>query len=180
MFWWLSKYFWLDIELISKFGIIDDNFDTRLVDSIRIALEKWNGRVSISRWETYSHFSLHASCPICNYQIENLNISNFSFNSHRGACTSCHGLGSSTTFLETDIVKSELTLAEWCLLPWQGGGKRTSPRSPGSLIEPVPGMVDWYGVRGSRRVPESTARNFLPLAGRLVLHSCASARRVEN
>ncbi len=91
---------------------IDENFDTRLVDSLRIALEKGGGRVSISHGEIYHHFSLHASCPICNYQIDNLSISNFSFNSHRGACTSCHGLGSSTTFLEADIVKSELTIAE--------------------------------------------------------------------
>lgn len=46
-------------------------------------------------------------------------MSNFSFNSHHGACPTCHGLGSSTTFLEKDIVNPELTLAEGALLPWQ-------------------------------------------------------------
>ncbi|NRH20588.1 excinuclease ABC subunit UvrA [Candidatus Gracilibacteria bacterium] len=103
-------------RLIKK---IDENFDTRVVDSLRIALEKGNGRVSLYVGDTYVHFSLHASCPVCDYQIEDLSISNFSFNSHRGACPSCHGLGSSTTFLEVDITKPELTLAEGCLLPWQ-------------------------------------------------------------
>lgn len=97
----------------------EDNFWVRLADSLRIALEKWNGKVSICVWDSYSHFSLHATCPICDFQIDNLSISNFSFNSPHGACIHCHGLGSSITFLETDIIKPELTLAEGCLLPWQ-------------------------------------------------------------
>ncbi len=41
-----------------------------------------------------------------------LTLSNFSFNSHHGACEVCHGIGSSTTFLETDITNPKLTLAE--------------------------------------------------------------------
>jgi len=44
--------------------------------------------------------------------MDDLTISNFSFNSHHGACLSCHGLGSSITFLEADITKPELTIAE--------------------------------------------------------------------
>lgn len=66
-----------------------------------------------------AHFSIHASCPHCGYSIADLILSNFSFNSHHGACETCHGLGSFTTFLEKDIVNSELTLAEGALLPWQ-------------------------------------------------------------
>ncbi|MBC7498257.1 excinuclease ABC subunit UvrA [Candidatus Gracilibacteria bacterium] len=145
-------------RLIKK---IDENFDTRLVDSIRIALEKGSGRVSISNGDIYHHFSLHASCPICNYQIDNLSISNFSFNSHRGACTSCHGLGSSTTFLEADIVKSELTIAEGALLPWQEHPfytllleavctKEDIPRNTSwSLMKPKDRQKILYGVAGS-------------------------------
>ena len=145
-------------RLIKK---IDENFDTRLVDSLRIALEKGGGRVSISNWDTYHHFSLHASCPICDYQIENLSISNFSFNSHRGACTSCHGLGASTTFLEADITKPELTLAEWALLPWQAHPfymllleavctkEGISMNTSWSLLKPKDRQKILYGVPGS-------------------------------
>ena len=145
-------------RLIKK---IDENFDTRLVDSLRIALEKGGGRVSISNWDTYHHFSLHASCPICDYQIENLSISNFSFNSHRGACTSCHGLGASTTFLEVDITKPELTLAEWALLPWQAHPfymllleavctkEGISMNTSWSLMKPKDRQKILYGVPGS-------------------------------
>jgi len=66
-----------------------------------------------------SHFSLHASCPLCEYSLEEPTLSHFSFNSHHGACETCHGLGSSTTFLEKDITSPNLTLAEGALLPWQ-------------------------------------------------------------
>lgn len=145
-------------RLIKK---VDDNFDIRLTDSLRIALEKWNGRVSISKWDIYHHFSLHASCPICDYQIQNLSISNFSFNSHHGACTSCHGLGSSITFLEADITKPELTLAEWALLPWQAHPYYSlllesvckeewiSMNTSWSLLKPKERQKILYGVPGT-------------------------------
>lgn len=139
----------------------DENFDTRLVDSIRIALEKWGGRVSISSGDIYHHFSLHASCPICEYQVEGISISNFSFNSHRGACATCHGLWSSTTFLEGDISKPDLTLAEGALLPWQAHPYYTLLLEAVCIKESIPMNTSWvlmkakdrqkilYGVPGS-------------------------------
>ena len=63
-------------------------------------------------------FSEQSSCPLCGFFIENLSISNFSFNSHHGACPDCHGIGSYTTFREEDIVNPRLSLAEGALLPW--------------------------------------------------------------
>lgn len=100
----------------------DETFPVRLTDSLRIALEKGNDRVSLSIFgekNRLEHFSLHASCSICGYHLPELSISNFSFNSHHGACPTCHGLWSSTTFLEKDIINGELTLAEGAILPWQ-------------------------------------------------------------
>jgi excinuclease ABC subunit A len=96
----------------------DEDFLTRLRDSLRVALEKWDGNVSIYS-DTLHHFSTHASCSHCWTSVPELVLSNFSFNSHHGACQTCHGLGSFTTFLEKDVVNGELTLAEWALLPWQ-------------------------------------------------------------
>lgn len=102
-----------------------DPFTIRLTDSLRIALEKWSGYVSLFSLPSegigseFAHFSIHASCPLCDYNLEELTLSHFSFNSHHGACETCHGLGASTTFLEKDIVNHNLTIAEWALLPWQ-------------------------------------------------------------
>ncbi len=95
-------------------------FETRLKDSLSLAFSKWNGALSIFFLDPKekSDFYQHAACPICGYMQGDLSISNFSFNSHHGACDSCHGLGSSTTFLETDIVSPNLSISEWALLPW--------------------------------------------------------------
>lgn len=95
-------------------------FETRLKDSISLAFSKWNGAMSLYFLEEKekADFYQHAACPICGYMQESLSISNFSFNSHHGACEACHGLWSSTTFLESDIVNPNLSLAEGALLPW--------------------------------------------------------------
>jgi excinuclease ABC subunit A len=141
---------------------MDPDFDARLTDSLRIGLEKGDGRVAIYReWTPVSHFSLHANCPHCDTQIVDLTLSNFSFNSHHGACPQCHGLGASTTFLEADIVKSELTLAEWALLPWQEHPYYTLLLEAVCKKEDIPMNTSWslmkpkdrqkilYGVSGS-------------------------------
>ncbi len=63
-------------------------------------------------------FSAKAACPICGTSNEVLSISNFSFNSHYGACESCHGLGTKVAFLEDKIINGNLTLEEGAILPW--------------------------------------------------------------
>ncbi len=95
-------------------------FETRLKDSISLAFQKWESSMSLYFLENNekSDFHQNAACTICGYTQEDLSISNFSFNSHHGACESCHGLGSYTTFREEDIVNPRLSLAEWALLPW--------------------------------------------------------------
>ncbi|MDD2694139.1 MAG: excinuclease ABC subunit UvrA [Candidatus Gracilibacteria bacterium] len=95
-------------------------FDTRFKDSVSLAFQKGEGRMSLYSLDKKERidFFEQASCPICNFSVENLSISNFSFNSHHGACPDCHGLGSYTTFREEDIVNPRLSLAEGALLPW--------------------------------------------------------------
>ena len=95
-------------------------FETRFKDSVSLGFNKWEGKMSLYSLDTQERvdFFEDASCPLCNFSIENLTISNFSFNSHHGACPDCHGLGSYTTFREEDVVNPRLSLAEWALLPW--------------------------------------------------------------
>lgn len=95
-------------------------FETRLKDSLTLAFTKGEGSIRLYFLDTKEQkdFYQHAACPICGYMQSDLTLSNFSFNSHHGACEVCHGIGSSTTFLESDITNPKLTLAEWALLPW--------------------------------------------------------------
>jgi excinuclease ABC subunit A len=98
----------------------DDAFHVRLTDSIRVALEHGGQMVSLYGEDFgFVDFSFHAACPECHFSLPEVTLSNFSFNSHHGACEVCHGLGSSTTFLEADVISSGLSLSEWAILPWQ-------------------------------------------------------------
>lgn len=96
------------------------NFLSRLKDSLFLGFEKWQWSVGLYFPETHEVWYFHqdSSCPLCNYTQPILSLSNFSFNSHHGACPDCHGLWYYTTFREEDVVNPELTLAEWAILPW--------------------------------------------------------------
>jgi excinuclease ABC subunit A len=142
-------------------------FETRLKDSVSLAFGKWEGAMSIyflTKWEKVDFYQ-HAACPICGYMQESLSISNFSFNSHHGACEICHGLGSFTTFLETDIVSPNLSLAEWALLPWSSHPYYTAVLDVVCKSEGIETTVPYknlsdkekkkilYGVPGSFEIP---------------------------
>lgn len=116
----LSKFGKVDVEVVS---IIvdrlvkknnDSHFETRLRDSLLLASEKSNGVIEVYFPDKNfsKKYSLHNSCAICGYHIGEISLSNFSFNSHKGACEACSGLGYRTTFEESGIVNEELSLAE--------------------------------------------------------------------
>ncbi len=67
-------------------------------------------------------FTGRSACPECDYRVQDLSLSHFSFNSHHGACPECHGLGLMVAFLEKNIVNPRLSLNEGALLPWMANG----------------------------------------------------------
>lgn len=98
----------------------DENFSKRLGDSIELAYKTGQGILEVYTIDTNIRtlFSEKAVCPLCGTTQEDLSISNFSFNSHYGACESCHGLGTKVAFLEEKIINPRLSLAEGAILPW--------------------------------------------------------------
>jgi excinuclease ABC subunit A len=142
-------------------------FETRLKDSLSLAYEKWEGRLSIYTLSDEKFHEYHAdpACPICGYMLSELSISNFSFNSHHGACSVCHGLGSRTTFRVDDIVNPALTLAEGALLPWNAHPYYSAVLEVVCAKEGIDMHVDFgdlgewekkkilYGVSGSFEIP---------------------------
>lgn len=69
----------------------DDAFVSRLKDGLRLASERGGGKISVSFPDDHRRkdYSLHASCARCGYTLPVLSLSNFSFNSHHGACEDC-------------------------------------------------------------------------------------------
>lgn len=155
-------------RLVVKWGEDEKyQFETRLKDSLSLAFNKGEGNLSLYILDTKEKIDFHqnASCPLCGHHQEDLILSNFSFNSHHGACEVCHGLGASTTFLEKDVVNPELTIAEGALLPWSAHPYYSLVLEAVSVREKIDMHVPFgelsdkdkkkilYGVTGSFEIP---------------------------
>ncbi|MGZ3806306.1 MAG: ABC-ATPase UvrA [Pseudobdellovibrionaceae bacterium] len=92
-----------DIDLVVDQVILKEPHNRlRLAESINTALSMANGRLVTQtlNGERVS-YSLHSACPECGYSFPEIEPRIFSFNNPRGACLSCHGLGTA------DLVEEE-------------------------------------------------------------------------
>jgi excinuclease ABC subunit A len=91
-----------DIDLVVDQLILKDTIKHRLSESINTALSLAGGRVIIETLNgERTNYSLHSTCPICSFSFSELEPRLFSFNNPRGACETCHGLGT------LDLVEEE-------------------------------------------------------------------------
>jgi excinuclease ABC subunit A len=92
-----------DIDLVVDQLVLKDGIRNRLSESVNTALVMGAGRMALEDTRGQRTFySMHSSCPICNFSFPELEPRLFSFNNPRGACTTCNGLGT------TDLVEEEL------------------------------------------------------------------------
>ena len=84
-----------DVDLLIDKLIVKEKFRTRLKESINLSLGLTDGLVSI---EVVGHptsvYSIHRACPECGFSFPEVEPRLFSFNNPRGACSTCHGMGS--------------------------------------------------------------------------------------
>jgi len=106
----------------------DDDFRTRLTDSVETALRLGDGvlivcNVSANPPEDL-FFSEHFACPQCGRSFAELEPRSFSFNRPHGACPDCQGLG---TTMEIDphlvVTNPDLSLKEGAIAPWSRPGR---------------------------------------------------------
>ncbi|MCK4357730.1 MAG: excinuclease ABC subunit UvrA [Candidatus Cloacimonetes bacterium] len=93
-----------NIEVVVDRLIIKKGIQSRLADSMEIALELANGIVMIDypKEKKTQLISKKNACPKCNISYPELTPQMFSFNSPLGMCKTCNGLG---TRMELDIDK---------------------------------------------------------------------------
>ena len=93
----LDKNKWHSIDIIVDRLVINESLDIdRLTNSIETSLKLSNGLTIITKENDEElKFSENFSCPDCNISIEEIEPRNFSFNSPKGACISCSGIGHS-------------------------------------------------------------------------------------
>ncbi len=83
-----------DIDLVIDQLVVKESLTARITQSVQTAMQLADGRVVLETTAgVRENFSLHSSCPICNYSFPELEPRLFSFNNPRGACTDCNGLG---------------------------------------------------------------------------------------
>ena len=89
-----------NIDIVIDRIVVKEGIETRLTDSIELALKMADGTCVIKNGEEKELLSSHFACPKCGFTIPRLEPRLFSFNSPLGACPNCKGLG---VTLEVDL-----------------------------------------------------------------------------
>jgi len=100
-----------DIDVVIDRLIVKPTIANRLADSLELALAQGGGRVTVDvvNGQPIS-FNEQAACTTCDFAIPELTPSSFSFNSPKGACSVCDGLGATTEF-DPDLIVPNPTLS---------------------------------------------------------------------
>src|SRR5438045_6318103 len=120
------------IEAVVDRLVVRDGIRVRLTDSIETAL-KWGGNRIVVLCQTPTVGNNWAECRYSTdygnaetgFNLVELTPRHFSFNSHLGACPSCHGLGTQLV-VDPELMISDKTktLAKGAITPWRRGTKR--------------------------------------------------------
>ncbi len=109
-----------DIDVVVDRLVVKTGIEERLADSVATALKRGNGITLIDvDGGKELLFSEHAACAKCGISFEPLEPNMFSFNSPRGACPACQGLGSTMEF-DPDLIipDKSLSLSKGAIEPW--------------------------------------------------------------
>lgn len=97
-----------DIDLIIDQMIMKDGMEYRLREAVEKSLEVGGGKVLVVQVDgTEKMYSTQSACPECGFSFPEIEPRLFSFNHPRGACPTCHGLGTQSEFLEFDDFSTE-------------------------------------------------------------------------
>ena len=143
-----------DIDLVVDQLILKDTIKHRLSESVNTALSLASGRVvieSISGERT--QFSIHSSCPECGFSFPELEPRLFSFNNPRGACESCHGLGTLDLVEEEQFSDSDVGGKKLEQVKYTYKGKKTSGEDDTDEEEII--LSECSACAGTRLKPES-------------------------
>lgn len=99
-----------DIDIVVDRIVVRENIETRLNDSLELALKLSDGTCIIKCGEEKELLSSNYACPKCGFTVPKLEPRLFSFNSPLGACPTCKGLGF-TTEVDVDYLLPDKSLS---------------------------------------------------------------------
>ena len=105
----LDRYKNHDIDIIIDKLVINDKSLVRLENSINLALDESNGSLIILNHETgkNQYFSKHLTCPQSGISYQKPQPNSFSFNSPKGYCLKCKGIGKSEKISVDKIIPNK-------------------------------------------------------------------------
>jgi excinuclease ABC subunit A len=110
------------IEVVVDRFKVKADLGLRLAESFETAINLAGGTAVIMNMDDAKDtllFSSKFACPVCNYNLSELEPRLFSFNNPAGACSTCDGLGVNQFFDEDAIVVStDLSLSEGAIKGW--------------------------------------------------------------
>ena len=116
----LDRYKTHSIELVVDRMTAREDARDRIMTSLREAMRQGKGQMAIHDYDTggMRHYSRHLMCPTTGVALEDPEPYTFSFNSPKGACPRCNGLGEEAIFDTKKIIPDDtLSLREGGVAP---------------------------------------------------------------
>jgi excinuclease ABC subunit A len=115
-----------NIELVVDRFKVREDIKTRLAESFETALLLANDIATIAWIDNDADdaakadliFSAKFACPLCGYNLQELEPRLFSFNNPAGACPECEGLGHNNFFDPERVISPHLSLAGGAIRGW--------------------------------------------------------------
>jgi len=95
-----------------------ESFETALMLANDIATVAWIDEDEAGDNKAEMIFSAKFACPLCGYNLQELEPRLFSFNNPAGACPECEGIGSSHFFDPERVVNQQLSLSAGAIRGW--------------------------------------------------------------
>ncbi|MHB1207722.1 MAG: UvrA family protein, partial [Rhodospirillaceae bacterium] len=144
----LNKKLKHDIEVVIDRVVVKDGIQSRLADSLEIALGLADGiafaeNADVKGEAARTVFSAKFACPVSGFTIDEIEPRLFSFNNPFGACPACDGLGVKMLFDPMLVVPDpDLSIEEGAVAPWASSGA-PSPY----YMQALKGVLRHYGAK---------------------------------
>ena len=116
----LDRYKTHSIELVIDRIVVSEDMRERLMRSIGDAMNQGKGTMALHDYtdDSMRYYSRHLMCPTTGIAFEDPEPYTFSFNSPKGACLHCNGLGEEAVFdMDKVIPDNRMTIKEGGIAP---------------------------------------------------------------
>jgi len=137
----LDRYKKHDIEVVIDKLIVDEKEEKRIAMSLKEAMKMGDSMVTLYdiKEETSKHYSKRLMCPTTGISYSDPAPHNFSFNSPKGACPKCKGLG------YVNVVDIDLVIPDRSLSVQQGAIVPIGKGKTGWIKEQIGALLENYG-----------------------------------